>query len=419
MSVPFLPFHIGPVPEVPPDRVDPAGWFVHRSSGLRVLNTPHAPPLRAVWPARSQLQRFDAAWTDLTTRSLEPNGFLDPAFAQAAALHLVPGARPHLLRIENTRTGELSGMFAWSRGPRRFGTLARGWLPPIVAQGSPLIVAAQGDIVLDSLLNWFADHEPQVQGLLFPAVPCEGPFASAVRNIADRRNLSLRSFSFHRRAILYPHSSLDGRVASRHEKEWRRQLRILSSLGKLKFKSVRNASEIKHATERFLFLEAAGWKGRAGTALLCDPSLATFTRAMTRQAARTGNCRIDALEIDDQPVAMAIVLQGGSRSWLWKIAYDETHARLSPGVHLIRTLTRQQTVNPVIAATDSCAVENHPMINRLWPDRIAIADLAVSVTEDRTGAFRRACDGEERRLYLRACAKHIYQTVCHAISGGI
>ena len=40
------------------------------------------------------------------------------------------------------------------------------------------------------------------------------------------------------------------------------------------------------------------------------------------------------LTIDDRPIAAAITLFSGDRAWFWKTAYDEEHARCSPGVQL-------------------------------------------------------------------------------------
>jgi CelD/BcsL family acetyltransferase involved in cellulose biosynthesis len=83
-----------------------------------------------------------------------------------------------------------------------------------------------------------------------------------------------------------------------------------------------------------LALEESGWKGARRTALLSDGSRAAFARTMTRRLARESKCRIDALMLDDRPIAMAIVLRSRDRAFFWKIAYDEAYAAQSPGAQL-------------------------------------------------------------------------------------
>ena len=56
--------------------------------------------------------------------------------------------------------------------------------------------------------------------------------------------------------------------------------------------------------------------------------------------------------------------------------------------------------------TDSFAIANHPMIDRFWPDRVAICDVAVQLR----GAvgFDAACRFDALRRGLRASAKRVY-----------
>ena len=103
-------------------------------------------------------------------------------------------------------------------------------------------------------------------------------------------------------------------ASARRRKELRRQRRRLSETGVRRYVSARAPAEIARATERFLALEHNGWKGARGTALLADPTLATFVRTMTRLMAHEGKCRIDSLEIDGRPVAMGIVITVGDRA---------------------------------------------------------------------------------------------------------
>jgi hypothetical protein len=121
--------------------------------------------------------------------------------------------------------------------------------------------------------------------------------------------------------------------------------------------------------------------------------------------ARAGKCKIARLTLDGRPIAMGIVLESQDHAYFWKIAFDESQRNLAPGIDLVHELSRRLAARADIVLTDSCAIANHPMIDRFWPDRIAIRDVAVEVDPTRPSAFRRACAIEAMRLHLRGVAK--------------
>ncbi len=146
-------------------------------------------------------------------------------------------------------------------------------------------------------------------------------------------------------------------------------------------------------------------EGPAGSAFLSDAGEAAFLRATVRQMARAGKCRIDWIAVDGRPIAMAIVLRGGDRAYYWKTAYNELFARYSPGVQLTRMLAERQLDDPAVQITDSCAIANHPMIDRLWPSRQTMFDLLIGVDPARSRAFPGAVRRERFVRALRAAVK--------------
>ena len=75
---------------------------------------------------------------------------------------------------------------------------------------------------------------------------------------------------------------------------------------------------------------------------------------------------------------MGVELDAGGRAFFWKIAYDETLAGYSPGVLLTRALSRRLLAESRMNLVDSCAAPDHPMIDRLWPDRLEFTDIALA-----------------------------------------
>jgi hypothetical protein len=201
---------------------------------------------------------------------------------------------------------------------------------------------------------------------------------------------------------------LEDEISAKKKKEMRRQRRRIEELGEVAWTSARDRRAVRAALERFYVLEASGWKGRNGTALIDDAAVATFGRAMTRQLAADGRCQIDALEVDGHPIAMGVTIRSGRFAALWKIAYDENLAARSPGVQFILEYTRRQLADGGVDLTDSCAMPDHPMIDHIWRDRVAITDMFVPVAAASAVAFNAASGREAFRRVARAFAKRVY-----------
>ncbi len=154
----------------------------------------------------------------------------------------------------------------------------------------------------------------------------------------------------------------------------------------------------------FLALEAGGWKGRAGTAAADRHDLRRFIRTAVGRLATDGKVSINRILVDGRAIAAGIVLRSGRGAWFWKIAYDEGFARFSPGVMLTVALTNELLEDTAIERADSCATENHPMIDRLWRERLALCDRLVALRPQ--GPFAAVRRLEALRAAAIAAAKH-------------
>jgi hypothetical protein len=126
--------------------------------------------------------------------------------------------------------------------------------------------------------------------------------------------------------------------------------------------------------------------------------------------ARDGQARVSRLRVEDRPVAAIITLTSGvaasgATAWCWKIAYDESFARLSPGVQLLLDVTQDLLDDASIARADSCATADHPMIDHVWRERLALDDRLIGVGPDHARSFAAACRLESLRRATIAGAK--------------
>jgi CelD/BcsL family acetyltransferase involved in cellulose biosynthesis len=85
-------------------------------------------------------------------------------------------------------------------------------------------------------------------------------------------------------------------------------------------------------------VEASGWKGRAGTAILSHPATALFYRELARWAAARGWLRLAFLRVGRRPVAFELAFEQEATVSLVKGGYDEAAARYGPGVVLLHDL---------------------------------------------------------------------------------
>ncbi len=358
-----------------------------------------------------QMEASRAEWTRLAAESLEPNAFFAPGFLLPAARHFPLLERPRFIVVRGPE-GRFMGLFPLSGASlSNSDGFLRLWRDELSALATPLVDRDQPQETIAAFLGW-AEEGSAAAGVLFPRLGSSGAFLEALGAVAQgRRGAAI--FDAHARAALRAGASADEKLVQaggrKRFNEIGRARRRLGEMGAFGADVAILPADIRAATEEFLALEGSGWKAGRG-ALLSEASLSTFLRSATRLLAEDGLCRIAALRLDGRAIAMAILLDSQNRSYCWKIAYDERFRAQAPGVQLIYELTRLQLPRPEVELTDSCAIANHPMIDRLWPDRLEICDAAVSL---RTGAFDAACRAER----LRRSARNFAKRAAHRLFG--
>ena len=361
---------------------------------------------QAQWQPLSALGTSAAEWRDLVARALEPNVFYDPAFALAAAPVFGTTTGAILVR----QNGRLIGLFP-GRIERRYGFVAtlRGWTHPYAPLGVPLVDRDASEAAIGAFLDAIcADGSCLV---LLPMLTRDGAFAAALSRVLARRGGAAIGFDEHARALLAPGEDraayLDHAVAHKKRKELRRQRRRLADSGAVELTTARKPAAVAAALADFLALEAGGWKGRSGSAASAHPPIRAFMEAALAALAADGHARIDRLLQGGRPLAAAITLRSGATSWFWKTAYDEANGRASPGVQIALDLTRELLADASVARVDSCATADHPMIDHLWRDRLALADLLIAPNAEALPAFHIARRIERARRAALNTAKRL------------
>jgi CelD/BcsL family acetyltransferase involved in cellulose biosynthesis len=354
------------------------------------------------WP---DAEEISAEWEELSRAALDPNPFFEPAFALSLAQHGPIERRPRFLAVrEAAGARRLIGLFVLDcSGPA-------SWKSPFVALGSPLLRQGCAQPALDAALAWLRSNGKDGAGFFHTRMDARGPTCRAILAHAVRNKLPVQEFDRrHRAAMVRDDNAVMREVAGKRRKELARLLRRLEEKGEVTFTTARSIPDVRNAVETFLALEGRGWKGERGTALVCNPCLATFTRAALRRMAGLSRCRIETMSVDGKPIAIGLVLLSRDHAAFWKIAFDEAYAPYSPGAQLTIALARSLAQDSSINLADSCAIPDHPMIDHLWVDRREIVDIFIGCGD--LGQFQRAVQMEQTKRSLRRIAKSAFLTL--------
>jgi CelD/BcsL family acetyltransferase involved in cellulose biosynthesis len=372
---------------------------------------------RVEWRPLTELRAIAADWRTLAGCALEPNVFYEPSFALAAATVFGRDVGAGLVWSRATPP-RLVGFFPARIERRRYGItppVLVGWTHPYAPLGTPLVDRETSEAAIAA---WF-DHvagDPQLPDvMLLPYVPVEGALAQALDKVVARRGGRSACFAPHQRALLLPAddraSYLDQAIGHKKRKELRRQRKRLTECGSVTSSSTGEPAIVPSALADFFALEAGGWKGRAGTAARDDADVGEFMAAAVAALAGEGKAQVTCLRVGAHPTAAIVTLRSGAVAWCWKIAYDESYARYSPGVQILLDVTQALLDDPTVICADSCATADHPMIDHVWRERFMLADRLVSVGPAKSFGFTLACTLEQLRRAAIGGAKALRDSI--------
>lgn len=196
-------------------------------------------------------------------------------------------------------------------------------------------VVAADPVARDAAWRHLARLARPVGRLRLPALD-ESAVDTARRALAPRgfRLLELDRLDSPFLALPAGYEELVAGVSRNLRSQLGRSRRALEREGTVLLRAGGRERSLDEDLERFLRLEASGWKGREGTAILGSERTSRLYREFARAARADGRLRLLLLEVDGVLVAGDLSCQVGHRTSLVKTAYDERRSAHRPGLVL-------------------------------------------------------------------------------------
>ncbi len=338
-------------------------------------------------PAGTYGTAYAEAFADLCQRAEAPNLHMAPAAVAAALSFGIASDDIVILAALEQGDERLLGLWAL----RRTRSLHSGLVPVLEAPLVPLYEVSSapvldrehaGDAAL-ALARAIVEAPDLPKILKLPLLPMSGGVFAAIEAALATTGSTIATFERWQRPMLLPDPGDDAerylrRALDQGYKKRMQQHRQLEKAGALAYQRQRGADAVA-ALDEFLALEAAGWKGRSGTALASLPEDSAYIREIVRNFAAIDAVRIDLLRLDHAPIAGGLLLDFPGQSHFLKIAYDEGKARLSPGRALAIEMLRADFAAGLPFRLDSGAGDRVDPSAYPWGERQEMANAIVAL----------------------------------------
>lgn len=359
--------------------------------------------------AYAQLQR---EVLELSARAQDANPHMAPA-AIAAARLLLPDDRIVILAAYHSEAlglERLAGIWAFARRRDwRSGfaeVLVSPLLPVYEVSSAPVLERDRALPVASAMLRHILASRDLPRVLALPLLALDGDSFVTLTAACEATGSRIDQVERWQRPMMLPQTGDSTEAYLRRSlgqsyKKRMQQFRSMRKYGALTFRRERGFAARDRLPD-FLALEAAGWKGEAGSAIARIPSDRAYFQALAAEFAAADGLQIDSLLLDGAPIAMGLLVEhAGTRHFL-KIAYDERQSRLSPGRALTIAMLQADLASTPPLVFDSGAGDGVDAGTYVWGERREIGHVLVSLGGAKAGLPHLAAHARRWLRRLRA-----------------
>jgi CelD/BcsL family acetyltransferase involved in cellulose biosynthesis len=327
------------------------------------------------WPFALH-EGFNANGSATIMRKRCPNTFTHLDWIRAISAHIRGG---ELLRVPATGLPRLSTAICQRYWPISH---AETWITALTYSGLP--VSAIEPALPDAAALIDATESP----IFFRDLPVDHPATELLLQAASQTKVITRW----KRAALNLNCSFEDWMQNNFDQKRRKELNRLrarlSEQGKVESVSLQKNGDLVPFLKAFLKLEALSWKGQRGTAISDNPHTESALEAGLAAMHRIGRLKFWQINFDGEPIAALFALTDDGEVSLGKISHSHAFAKYSPGVLIILDATADLLADGSFVRADGNAIPDHPMINRIWRDRIECVDVLLAGPATPTPVFK-------------------------------
>jgi CelD/BcsL family acetyltransferase involved in cellulose biosynthesis len=196
-------------------------------------------------------------------------------------------------------------------------------------------------------------------------------------------------------------AAYEGRIDAKMKSDIRRRRRRMEDEGEVALEVHDGTRDLDALLDEGFRVEASGWKGQTGTAIIASPTTRRFYTQVARWAAERGWLRLCFLRLDGRPVAFDYNLHAGRVYYGLKGGYDEAFRRFAPGKVLLMAMI-ERIFEEGVDRYDFLGEEEPYKLD--WSDGTRPRVLAQAFSPSPLGTVERIAYTHGRPLAKRALA---------------
>lgn len=313
---------------------------------------------------------LEPIWNDLVEQAEIDHPFLNHEWLRAWWESFAAGKELHILLIR--AGGEPLALAPLMRSRSRMYGINVRRLEFIYNVHTPrfdFIIARRHDEVYRAIWDHLAQEKSHWDVLQLFQLPEGSRTIQALSKIAAQQGVRTGLWPSGKSPFVPLAGTWDGyfkSLARKHRSNMRNRLNRLSRLGEVKLEVIRSVQELESSLEDGLRIEAAAWKGAAGTAIGSRTDLRQFYTQMGRAFAQRGWLRLHFLTLDGRRIAFEYSLGYKNKIYVLKVGYDPDYSAYSP-CNMLCNLVLQDAFEQGLEEYDFLGVDNDWKLE--WTDK--------------------------------------------------